>query len=154
MAYGTGDAEERQIKRLYAVMHSLGIDPKQWKKDHNIASYAKMTWEERSKYITELEELEKEKKGEVPAGGATIKDDAEAVKEEIQSQVGENEQLLDEAHAQAEVARMAVVMKFCATEAQQIVEGMSNGGVTEGTKAGMIQKFATAMFIEAMRRGL
>jgi hypothetical protein len=77
MAYGTGDAEDRQIKRLYAVMHSLGIDPKQWKKDHNIASYAKMTWEERSKYITELEEQEKEKKGEVPAGGATIKDDVE-----------------------------------------------------------------------------
>jgi uncharacterized protein (UPF0335 family) len=147
-------AFEGQIKRLYAVLHSLGIDPKDWKKEHNIASYAKLTRAQCSEYIEDLEKLEAEKKGEVPAGGATIKDDAEAVKEEMKSQARENEQLLDQAHAQAEVARMAVVMKFCATEAQQIVEGMSNGGVTEGTKASMIQKFATTMFIESMRRGL
>lgn len=33
------EATEAQIKRLYAVLHSRGIDPKQFKKDRNIASY-------------------------------------------------------------------------------------------------------------------
>jgi predicted secreted acid phosphatase len=53
-------ATENQIKRLYAVLHSLGYDPKEWKKERNIASYAKLTRDECSDYITELEEEEAE----------------------------------------------------------------------------------------------
>ena len=61
---------------------------------------------------------------------------------------------LEEAHAQAEVIRMGTVMKFCVVESQRIAEELCNGGVTEGTKAGLIQKLSTTLFIEAMRRGL
>jgi hypothetical protein len=55
-------ATEGQIKRLYAVLHSVGIDPKQWKKDANIASYAKLTRAQCSAYIDEAEAFEAEQK--------------------------------------------------------------------------------------------
>jgi len=55
-------ATEGQIKRLYAVLHSVGLDPKQWKKDQNIASYAKLTRAQCSGYIDEVEALEAEQK--------------------------------------------------------------------------------------------
>ena len=55
-------ATEGQIKRLYAVLHSVGLDPKQWKKDQNIASYAKLTRAQCSGYIDEVEKLEAEQK--------------------------------------------------------------------------------------------
>ena len=54
------NATEAQIKRLYAVLHSVGLDPKQWKKDQNIASYAKLTRAQCSAYIDEVEALEAE----------------------------------------------------------------------------------------------
>ena len=55
-------ATEGQIKRLYAVLHSVGLDPTQWKKDQNIASYAKLTRAQCSAYIDEVEALEAEQK--------------------------------------------------------------------------------------------
>ena len=61
-------AFEAQIKRLYAVLHSLGIDPKDFKKNQNIASFAKLTRKQTSDWITELEQREKENK---PKEGAT-----------------------------------------------------------------------------------
>ena len=57
-------ATEGQIKRLYAVLHSVGLDPTQWKKDQNIASYAKLTRAQCSAYIDEVEALEAEQKTE------------------------------------------------------------------------------------------
>lgn len=56
------NATEGQIKRLYAVLHSVGLDPKQWKKDQNIASYSKLTRAQCSAYIDEVEALEAEQK--------------------------------------------------------------------------------------------
>ena len=55
-------ATEGQIRRLYAVLHSVGLDPKQWKKDQNIASYSKLTRAKCSAYIDEVEALEAEQK--------------------------------------------------------------------------------------------
>jgi len=60
-------ATEAQIKHLYAVLHSLGIDPKQWKKEQNIASFARLSRGQCSTYIEDLEQLEKEKKAEAEA---------------------------------------------------------------------------------------
>jgi len=57
-------ATEGQIKRLYAVLHSVGLDPKDWKKDQNIASYSKLTRAQCSAFIDEVEALEAEQKGE------------------------------------------------------------------------------------------
>lgn len=60
-------ATEGQIKRLYAVLHSVGLDPKQWKKDQNIASYSKLTRAKCSTYIDEVEALEAEQKDKLHA---------------------------------------------------------------------------------------
>ena len=57
-------ATEAQIKRLYAVLHSIGIDPKQWKKDKNIASYAKLTRAQCSAFIDDAEAIEAQQKAE------------------------------------------------------------------------------------------
>lgn len=52
-------ASDAQIKRLYAVLYSLGIDPNDFRKDKNIASFAKLTRKQVSAWITELEQQEK-----------------------------------------------------------------------------------------------
>ena len=79
-------ATEGQIKRLYAVLHSIGRDPKDWKKDKNIASYAKLTRGQCSTYIDEVEAIEAEQKGEskqAPLGGR-----AEAEAQKIREEQG------------------------------------------------------------------
>ena len=55
-------ATEAQIKHLYGVIHGLGMDPKEWKKNSNIGSFAKLTRKQCSDYITELEAMEAEQK--------------------------------------------------------------------------------------------
>ena len=66
-------ATEGQIKRLYAVLHSIGIDPKQWKKDKNIASYSKLTRAQCSAFIDDAEAIEAQQKAgnSQPAPAAT-----------------------------------------------------------------------------------
>lgn len=55
----------------------------------------------------------------------------------------------------AKRGRIAVVMMIAAREAKRIVDELANGGgITEGTKARLTEKFAVTIFIEGMRRGL
>ena len=79
-------ATEGQIKRLYAVLHSIGRDPKDWKKDKNIASYAKLTRGQCSTYIDEAEAIEAEQKGE--SKQAPLGDRAEAEAQKIREEQG------------------------------------------------------------------
>jgi len=60
-------ATEGQIKRLYAVLHSIGRDPKEGKKDKNIASYAKLTRGQCSAFIDDVEAIEAEQKNKLHA---------------------------------------------------------------------------------------
>jgi hypothetical protein len=142
-------ATEAQIKRLYAVLHSLGYDPKQWKKDHDITSYSKLTRGECSDYIDELEFEEVEKK--VRHDNATKKL-PEDLKNGLQKQIFPAE---DETETpKDEIATMAAVMQRCIQEANRIVEEeIDGGGLSEASKAGIMQRLATTLFIEAMRRG-
>ncbi|GAH25191.1 unnamed protein product [marine sediment metagenome] len=56
---------------------------------------------------------------------------------------------------EAEVANMAMVMRYCVREAYPIVEQeIDCGGLSETSRAQMQQKLATTLFIAAMRRGL
>lgn len=142
-------ATEAQIKRLYAVLHSLGRDPKEFKKSRNFSSYEKLTREQCSAFITELEAIEEQRKTKKAQEKAGVQNQIDEPAQESADAV------LEEAHAEAEVARMSLVMRLCAIEAKKIADELcSNGGITEGVKTAMIQKFATTMFIEAMRRGL
>jgi len=146
-------ATENQIKRLYAVLHSLGHEPKDWKKGQNIGSYAKLTRGQCSDLIDVLELEEAEKKGKHQEAA---KQNGEDVKNGTQQQISTQDLTLEQAHAEAELSRIAVVMKFAAREAKTIVEEeLINGtSITEGTKASLIERFAVTMFIEGMRRGL
>lgn len=69
--YGSGQqdtvkATPAQIKRLYAVLHSIDIDPKKFKKQQNISSFEALTRRQISDWITELEEQEAKNKEEKP----------------------------------------------------------------------------------------
>ena len=91
-------ATEAQIKHLYGVIHGLGMDPKEWKKNSNIASFAKLTRKQCSDYITELEEMEAEKKAAMqpaPAPAATT----------MPTKPNEKERFGDRAEAEAEKIR-------------------------------------------------
>jgi len=156
-------ATENQIKRLYAVLHSLGHEPKDWKKGQNIGSYAKLTRGQCSDLIDVLELEEAEKKGKHQQ--AEARRPAE-IKNGTQKQFlgpGDvsydsegfvQDELLQQSHAEAEISRIAIVMRFAAKEAKYIVDDLTNGGITEGTKASLVERFAVTIFIEGMRRGL
>ena len=143
-------ATGNQIKRLCAVLHSLGHDPNEWRKSRNIASFDKLTRQQCSDLITDLEAIEEQRKAK------REQDIKTGLQEQISEQVPKDAELaFEEEPVNAEVARMGFVMQLCTSEAKKIADALcSNGGITEGTKAGMIQKLATTMFIEAMKRGL
>ena len=148
-------ATENQIKRLYAVLHSLGYDPKDWKKGQNIASYAKLSRGQCSDLIDELEFEEAEKQGEHQEAVKQNKVDIQNGTQNHIDTGDHGEEGQDQTYAEAEVAKMAVVMRFCVREANAIVEQEINGGgLSEATRATATQKIAGTLFIEGMRRGL
>jgi len=151
-------ASEAQIKRLYAVLHSLGHEPKDWKKDHNIASYAKLSRGQCSDLIDALEQEEAEKKGKHEKA---VKQNKEDVKNGTQQFLGPGDVSYDEegfvqdqTPVEAEIARIATVMQLAARHGKVIVDELSEPGTSEGTKASLIEKFAVTIFIKAMERGL
>jgi hypothetical protein len=48
-------ATQNQVNRLYAVLHSLGINPKQFKKDNNLNNLQDLTRRQISDWIDTLE---------------------------------------------------------------------------------------------------
>jgi hypothetical protein len=147
-------ATESQIKRLYAVLHSLGIEPKAWKKERNIASYAKLTRGECSNYIDELDKIEAEKKA-----GSDSGDDELQKREGVQEfTCGEPKQPKSEEQTQEEfdtVSEIAMVMRLAVRESNIIVEQeIDGGGLPEATKANLVERLAVTIFIEARKRGL
>ena len=145
-------ATKPQIKRLYAVLHSIGRDPKEWKKEHNIASFDKMSRDLISQYIDELEELEvekQEKRSEDLGNGA-------------QKQLLSGEPIAGpKAPAQAAEAtkeipglpEIAALMRACVRATREMVEE-ELAGLTETTRANLTERFAITIFIEARKCGL
>lgn len=117
-------AFDAQIKRLYAVLHSLGIDPKDFKKNQNITSYAKLTRRQVSDWITELEQREKEnKEKETPA--SQRHGDKEGLKE---------------------------IMHKCLKDAAQLVNNFLDvEDITNDTRLRMISEIAIALFKERVK---
>ena len=64
--HDTVKATPAQIKRLYAVLHSVNVDPKQFKKEQKISSFEALTRRQISDWITELEEAEAKAKDQKP----------------------------------------------------------------------------------------
>ena len=153
-----GKATEAQTKRLYAVLHSLGTDYKKFEKDFDIKLFpiGNPKAPTQGQCHAWIDELEAQEQGEGAKGFDKGPGDVTYDKEGfVEERVKAEERDIEEAHVEAEVARMAVVMRFCTTEAAKIANEVCNGGgITEGTKASMVQKLATTMFIESMKRGL
>jgi len=144
-------ATKPQIKRLYAVLHSIGVDPKEWKKSKNIASFDKMSREEISEYIDELEELEGEKQEK----------QREDIGNGAQRQLMSGEPLAG-AKAPTEptepqeipgVAEIAALMRACVRATKEMVEEELSG-LTETTRANLTERFAVTIFLEARKCGL
>jgi len=72
-------ATQKQINRLYAVLHSLGIDPKQFKKDNNLNNLQDLTRRQISDWIDTLEADEAAAKS-TPGKSASMED---SIKEAI-----------------------------------------------------------------------
>lgn len=104
-------ATEGQIKRLYAVLHSVGLDPTQWKKDQNIASYAKLTRAQCSGYIDEVEALEAEQKSTGSMHGK-FGDRAEAEARRIREEQGRAVATPAAAPAAAKPATAELIHKY------------------------------------------
>jgi hypothetical protein len=145
-------ATTAQIKRLYAVIYATHNDPKAWKKERNISSFEKLSRAQVSEYIEELEEVENELKGRNHreltegtqrrvTGSATVVD-------------GDAEDEVDRAfEQQTEIDELAGTLRYCASAARTIVEEeLSNGGgLTDTTKATLIEKFTVTLFRSVRR---
>ena len=51
-------ATEAQIRKIYALLHRLGIDPRDFKEERGFTNYAKLTRRQASEMIDELERRE------------------------------------------------------------------------------------------------
>jgi len=141
---GNDVATESQIRKLYAVLHSLGIEPKEFKKERNIASYERLTRRECSDYITELEELEAKLKGNV--------EEQKSEPEQLNKQAGLNNPEPETAHIEAEMSKLGDVMQFAAREAVRITKEEVEGNIDNQGLAGFVKDLAICMFREYRRQ--
>ena len=125
-------ATEGQIKRLYAVLHSVGLDPTQWKKDQNIASYAKLTRAQCSGYIDEVEALEAEQKADKNNSQLPRKPDE---KEQFGARAQAEAQRISEEQGRATIPE-AAVKSTPATDSEKVDYYVNLiGEITEKVKA-------------------
>jgi len=149
-------ATTAQIKRLYAVIYATHNDPKEWKKEKNVSSFERLSRAQVSEYIEELEEVEAELKGRNHreltegtqrrvTGSATVIDAEAAPEAEVKAMATELEREIDE---------LAGTLRYCARAARSIVEDelALNGGLTESTRATLIEKFSVTLF-RSVKRG-
>jgi hypothetical protein len=145
-------ATKPQIKRLYAVLHSIGVDPKEWKKEKNIASFDKMTRDEISEYIDQLEDLEwekQEKRAEDLGNGAQRQLLSGEPSAGPKAPAGAAEPKGDIPG----LADIAALMRACVRATKEMVEE-ELAGLTETTRANLTERFAITIFIEARKCGL
>jgi hypothetical protein len=141
---GNDLATESQIRKLYAVLHSLGIEPKEFKKERNIASYERLTRRECSEYITELEEQEAKLKGTV--------EEQKSEPEQPNKQAGLNNPEPETAHIESEISKLGDVMQFAAREAVRITKEEVEGNIDNQGLAGFVKDLAIGMFREYRRQ--
>jgi hypothetical protein len=132
-------ATEKQVKRLYAVLHSLGWDPKEFKKERNFASYERLTRQQCSELITELEDLE----AELTGGKDTDKPKAFTERQPLVQPTANDD--TDEMQAISNVMRLAV------RHAVRITADEVNGKIDNQGLAGLTKDVAICMFRQKMK---
>ena len=133
-------ATEKQVKRLYAVLHSLGWDPKEFKKERNFASYERLTRQQCSDLITELEDLE----AELTEGKDTDKQKPFTERQPPAQPTG-NEDHPDELQAISNIMRLAI------RHAVRITADEVNGKIDNQGLAGLTKDVAICMFRQKMK---
>ncbi|MCW7078542.1 MAG: hypothetical protein OCU22_05395 [Canidatus Methanoxibalbensis ujae] len=170
-------ATEAQIRKIYALLHRLGIDPRDFKEERGFTNYAKLTRRQASEMIDELErremvQIEEKLKADArqTAEHAEITETAtsqrttaataaegegvgagEGVEVEAGVEVEVEEKKAKKA-AEEEVARAARLMRMCVGEAKRIVEEEMPFVVSEAIKAKTIGSIAATLFIQLESR--
>ena len=145
-------ATKAQIKRLYAVIYATNNDPKEWKREKNVSSFERLSRAQVSEYIEELEEVENELKGrnhrELNEGTQRRVTGATVIDADVQDDVDRAFEEL------TEIDELAGTLSYCARAARNIVEEelTNGGGLTDTTKATLIEKFTVTLF-RSVRRG-
>ena len=133
-------ATEKQVKRLYAVLHSLGWDPKEFKKERNFASYERLTRQQCSDLITELEDLEAGLSGK-----ETDKPKAFTERQPLAQPTANDDLVHDEMQAISHVMRLAI------RHAVRITADEVNGKIDNQGLAGLTKDVAICMFRQKMK---
>jgi len=147
-------ASDAQIKRLYAVLHSLKLDPKEWKKKQGFGNYAKLTPPQCSEYIDDLEELEAKAKRVYK--GDNIKDDAPQLPTAPSGYTsnGLTQQTAPAGEFAAEMLHLEQIMRFSMQAANAIVDSEISSCGADSTAALIKQKIGVSLFMEATSRRL
>ena len=137
-------ASTAQIRKLYAVLHSLGISPKEFKQQKGFSSYSKLGRFEISQMIEDLEQQEESIKSQEVQQAAT---DESTAPEEAKAD------LFD--FSFAEVNELGILMHGCvraASESLQEIPDDIYGEVSEEALLDFIAKLSVTMFIQVSPR--
>jgi len=147
-------ASQQQIRKLYAVLHSLGISPKEFKQEKGFSSYSKLGRFEISEMIEELEQKEEavensvleELQGSQPQSQSQEQQEVAAPVNPIEARV---EAALNE------VDVLAPVMRACVRTASEAILALPKDiyeEVGEDSLGEYIIRLAVTMFIQVSRR--
>jgi len=146
-------ASQQQIRKLYAVLHSLGISPKEFKQEKGFSSYSKLGRFEISEMIEELEQKEEavensvleELQGSQPQSQSQEQQEVAAPVNPIEARV---EAALNE------VDVLAPVMRACVRTASEAILALPEDiyeEVGEDSLGEYIIRLAVTMFIQVSR---
>jgi len=140
-------ASQQQIRKLYAVLHSLGISPKEFKQEKGFSSFSKLGRFEISEMIEELEQQE-------AVENSVIEEPQES---QSQPQPQPQPQQHIEARVEAalnEVDVLAPVMRACVRTASEAILALPDDiyeEVDEDALGEYIIRLAVTMFIQVSR---
>ena len=133
-------ATEKQVKRLYAVLHSLSWDPKEFKKERNFASYERLTRQQCSDLITELEDLE-----------AGLSGDKDTDKPKAFTERQPLTQPITGGDVDDEMQTISDIMRLAIRHAVRITADEVNGKIDNQGLAGLTKDVAICMFRQKMK---
>jgi len=137
-------ASTAQIRKLYAVLHSLGISPKEFKQEKGFSSYSKLGRFEISEMIEELEDREERLKAQ---------ENKQVSTEEAAAPAEAKAEFFDFLFAEAN--ELGFLLQSCvraACEALEAIPDDIHGEVSEEALLDFIGKLAVTMFIQAARK--
>ena len=144
-------ASQQQIRKLYAVLHSLGISPKEFKQEKGFSSYSKLGRFEISEMIEELEQKEEAVENSV-LEELQESQPQEQQQQEVAAPVNPIEARVEAALNEVDV--LAPVMRACVRTASEAILALPEDiyeEVGEDSLGEYIIRLAVTMFIQVSR---